>query len=77
MMTPIEAFFEIEARKINLVHSFDAFWHASVDFKGETVSTKKRNIRSVSVIDLTPIGAVERLCDKLDNEAQPEPQALF
>ena len=65
-MTTAEAFAEIENRKINLVHSFDAFWHASVDEKGATLTTKKRNIRTVSVMALTPIGAVEALCAKLD-----------
>jgi hypothetical protein len=69
MITPVEALFEIEARKINLVHSFDCFWHASVEVKGETVTTKKRAVRSISVIALTPLAAVEALCAKIDNEA--------
>lgn len=68
MMTASEAFLEIETRKINLVHSFDAFWHASVDVNGETLTTRKKTVRTISVIDLTSIGAVERLCAKLDNE---------
>ena len=70
MMTPAEAIAEIEARKINLVHSFDAFWHASVDLPGSTPTTKKRAVKNVSVIVLTPVGAVESLCAKLDAEAQ-------
>jgi hypothetical protein len=74
-MTASEAFDAIAARKISLVFSFDAFWHASVDVKGETLTTKKRNVRSISVIALTPIGAVEALLGKLD--AEPTDQELF
>ena len=67
-MTSEQAMREIEARKIHLTYTFDAFWHASIDVKGETVSTKKRNVRSISVIALTPINAVESLCRKIDDE---------
>lgn len=75
MMTPAEAFMEIDARKIHLVYTFDSMWVASVDVKGQTLTTKKRNVRSVSVIALHPIGAVEALCRKLD--AQAEQQELW
>jgi hypothetical protein len=75
MMTPAQMLNQIERRKINLVHSFDAFWHASVDVNGQTLTTKKRAVRSISVIALTPIGAVEALVSKIDNEAQE--RALF
>jgi len=68
MMTAAEAFIEIETRRINLFCTFDALWHACVDLKGDTVATKKRNVRSVSVVALTSIGAVESLCRKLDAE---------
>jgi hypothetical protein len=68
MMNASEAFLELETRRIALVPTFDCLWHASVDIKGEGVSTKSRNVRSVSVVDLTSIGAVERLCAKLDAE---------
>lgn len=72
-MTAAEAFAEIEARKIHLVFTFDSMWVASVDVRGETLTTKKRNVRSVSVIALHPIGAVESLCAKLDREAEQQP----
>lgn len=75
MMTAAEAFLEIETRGIGLFQTFDCLWHATVDLRGNTITTKKRNIKSVSVVALTSIGAVEALCRKLD--AEHEQQQLW
>ena len=52
MITAERAMMEIEARGISLRFTYNAFWHAYV--------------KTVSAIALTPIGAVETLCNKLD-----------
>jgi hypothetical protein len=70
-MTAAEAFLEIETRRIHLCPTFDAaLWHASVDVQGESPEANKRVLRTISVVDLTLLGAVESLCRKLDREAE-------
>lgn len=73
-MTPFECLREIANRKINLVSSL-ALWHASVDETGDTITTKRRKIRSISAIAPTPLDAVSELIRKLDSEARE--QELF
>jgi hypothetical protein len=65
-MTASQAFVEIARREISIVPSFDgSVWTASVDIKG-TGHNRKRALRAVTATSSTPIGAIEKLIEKLD-----------
>jgi hypothetical protein len=75
-MTAAEAWQEVVKRRIALTPIIDGrLWSASADVRGETRTTRKRAVRSVSATSSAPIAAVESLCAKLDSEAQE--RALF
>jgi hypothetical protein len=75
-MTAAEAWQEVVKRRIALTPIIDGrLWSASADLRGETLTTRKRVIRSISATSSAPIAAVESLCAKLDAEAQQ--RALF
>jgi len=76
MMTAAEAWQEVVKRRISLTPIIDGLiWSASADVRGETLTTRKRTLRSVSATSSAPIAAIEKLVEKLDAEAQE--RALF
>lgn len=72
-MTASQVFEEIARRQIALVPAFDgSVWMASVDHKGDTITTKKRKIASDSATATTPLGAVEALLVILNQQPQAQ-----
>jgi hypothetical protein len=72
-MTMADAWREVVSRQISLVPAFDGkFWVASVDEKGKNVASKKRKVRMISATASSPIGAIEKLVEKLEMEAEPQ-----
>jgi|SRR5262245_11947171 len=69
-----DAWRELTARSISIVPSFDGrIWTASVDEKGNTISTKKRKVRMVSATASTPLGAISALVAKLEDRPRESP----
>lgn len=72
-MTASEFLAAIERHQIALVPAFDGqVWMASVDHKGDTITTKKRKIASDSATATTPLGAVEALLVILNQQPQAQ-----
>jgi len=63
-----EAMRQIAERGISLTPAL-GLWVASIDIKGEG-HNRKRALKSVSVIGMTPAAAVNALVEKLDGEPQ-------
>jgi hypothetical protein len=72
MMTASQILAEVERRQIALVSAFGGVWMASVDECGDTITTKKRKIRSISATSSTPTGAVEALLAILNQQPQAQ-----
>lgn len=66
-----EAFAAIERRQISLVPALNQ-WVATVDQTGDTLTTKKRKVKSIFAVANTPAEAVEALVAKLDAEAKQQ-----
>lgn len=71
-----DAWREVVRRGISLTRCLDGnLWAASVELKGDSRATRKRNVKAVSATASSPIGAIRELIAKLDNEAVE--RALF
>lgn len=69
LMTAAECWREVATRKISLTPAL-GLWIAEVWINGGRDHNRKRPVRSVSAIALSPIGAVAALVAKLNAEAR-------
>jgi hypothetical protein len=70
-MTAADAWREVVQRGISLTRGLDGrVWAASIELKGDTRATRKRNVKAVSATASSPIGAIRELIAKLDAEAE-------